>query len=57
MTSLLATATGYGAERVYGHGESLTLAPDATPKLVLMAVLLVLLALWARAYLRSVERR
>ena len=51
----LGTAGGFGGQFDADPG-SLTLAPGAAPKLALAALLLLLLALWVRERLRSLER-
>ena len=48
----LATGGGFGMH-VSEHASSFRLAPDAAPKLVLIGLLVVLLALWFWTLLRS----
>jgi hypothetical protein len=51
VPSLLATAGGFGG-RFDAHPGSYTLAPDAAPKLVVAALLVLMLVVWVRAAAR-----
>jgi hypothetical protein len=50
------TLATYGRELPSRESGGFTLAPDAVPKLVLIGALLLILALWIRAYLQSPGR-
>ncbi len=55
----LGTGGGFGASREFfadASKNTLTLPPDAAPKLVLMVALALLLGVWAWDRLRSLER-
>jgi hypothetical protein len=59
MLVLLGTGGGFGASREFYVGaadNTLALPPDAAPKLVLMLVLALLLAVWAWDRPRSLDR-
>jgi hypothetical protein len=50
------TFATYGKELTVRDHWEFRLAPDAVPKLVLMALLVAILVLWIRGYLSSLDR-